>query len=560
MKRGLLALLVSLCALLFVAAMPISVRAEAQQLTPKWQQTFPDSIHWYLRTSLGILLVRSGKALIALDGGDGKQLWSFPDIEINGRLGTSWLAQRGNNLFEIPGYSILLINRARLNGSKDEIGELLAVDLWTGEVLWKQPALEDLAALVPLYDSGKILLVTRKLATERAVFESLPYVQPAVFLSLADAGPPFRPQMYLIDISTGRMDWKNEYPRALGPLFFDVREIYGRLFLHEANGKGSTILGSVDLQTGNRSWESSGSPNFSLATMPALQAVNDHVIMGSNGVAAFDPVSGSPAWNATNIGHVAGLITDGDTVLGSGSKGAFALDPKTGGIRWRTRGWGPVTDPVLYKESHILAFCDFTDMIVLDASSGKILRKVPLDLKEKPEWVSRIGKKYLLVFTLEDTGVYDVEAGKKIAFEAETRGTFPGAAFLMRQQYVPSVGAPAPPADIRRDLQQAWPSILERAKKSENGQKTLERLQLFLDSAADGPDSSDSTVYASDVGNWRLWRVNPQTGQTEAIELKGSQPDANMLFGLAYLVAGKTLEAVEWKSSYKTYLFEFPQK
>src|SRR5271154_1928937 len=150
MKRSLLALLAPLLALLSVAAMPIGVRAEALDLTPKWQQTFPDSVRWYLRTSLGILLVRSGKALIALDGVDGKQLWSFPEIEINGWLGTSRLAARGNNLIEIPGYSILLINRAKLNGSKDETGELLAVDLWTGEVLWKQPALEDLATLVPL--------------------------------------------------------------------------------------------------------------------------------------------------------------------------------------------------------------------------------------------------------------------------------------------------------------------------------------------------------------------------------------------------------------------------
>jgi len=557
MKRSLLTLLASLLALLSVASMPIGVRAAAPDLTPKWQQTFPDSVHWYLRTSLGILLVRSGKALIALDGVDGKQLWSFPEIEINGWLGTSRLAARGNNLFEIPGYSILLINRARLNGSKDEIGELLAVDLWTGEVLWKRSALEDLAALVPLYDSGRILLVTRKLATERVVFKSLPYVQPAVFLALADSSPPFRPQMYSIDISTGRMDWKNECPRVLGPLFFDVRELYGRLFLHEANGKGSTILGSVDLQTGSRSWESSGSPNFSLATMPALQAVNDHVIMGSHGVTAFDPASGSPAWSATKIGPVSGLITDGDTILGTGSKGAFALDAKTGDIRWRTRGWGPVTNPLLY-ESHILAFCDVTDVIVLDASSGKILRKVPLGLKEKPEWVSQVGKKYFLAFTGEDTGVYDVEAGKKIAFEAETKGTFPGIAFLMRQQYAPSAGAPAPPTDIRRDLQRAWPPILERAKKSENGQKTLERLQLFLNSAADGPDSSDSTVYGTDVGNWRLWRVDPQTGHTEAIELKGSQPDVSLDLGLAYFVTGKTLEAVEWNSPYKTYQFEFP--
>jgi len=559
MKRSLLAPLAPLLALLSFAAMPIGVRAGGLDLTPKWQQTFPDSVRWYLRTSLGILLVRSGKALIALDGVDGKQLWSFPEIEINGWLGTSRLAARGNNLFEIPGYSILLINRAKLNGSKDETGELLAVDLWTGEVLWKQAALEDLATLVPLYDSGRILLVTRKLASERVVFDSLPYVQPAVFLALADASPPFHPEMYLMDISTGRMDWKSEYPRALGPLFFDVRELYGHLFLHEANGKGSTILGSIDLQTGNRSWESAGSPNFSLGAMPMLQAVNDHVIMGSNGVAAFDPASGIPAWNATEIGHVAGLITDGDTVLGSGSKGAFALDAKTGGVRWRTRGWGYVTNPVLYKESHILAFCDVTDVIVLDTSSAKILRKVPLGLREKPEWVSRVGKKYLLAFTGEDTGVYDVESGKKIAFEAETKGTFPGASFLMRQ-YMPSVGAAAPPVDIRRDLQQAWPSILERAKKSENGQKTLERLQLFLNSAADGPDSSDSTVYGTDVGNWTLWRVNPQTGHTEAIEFEGSQPDASLNLGLAYFVSGKTLEAVEWNSSYKTYQFEFPQK
>jgi hypothetical protein len=83
---------------------------------------------------------------------------------------------------------------------------------------------------------------------------------------------------------------------------------------------------------------------------------------------------------------------------------------------------------------------------------------------------------------------------------------------------MPLEGASAPPSDLRRDLQRTWPSIVERVQKKENVQKTIERLQLFLNGGDDGPDSTDSTVYATDAGAWTLWRVNPETGHSETVE------------------------------------------
>jgi outer membrane protein assembly factor BamB len=564
MKKSVLTIAAAVVAfLLAFVSTPAAAHAAVPDLIAKWQQTFPDSVRWYVRTSLGILLVRSGTSLTAVDGVDGTKIWSLPEIEIGGWLGKTRLASRGDNLLEIPGYSILLINRAKLNKSKAKIGELLALDLWTGQLLWSQPELDNLATLVPRYESGKVLLVTTK-----------PAVMSGKDLLMMDIGPvpypnlvtlpygtiPFRAGLSLMDPLTGKTDWRTEYPRNFAiSSFFDVREIYGRLLLYEADYWGAITMRAVDFGSGNKLWEFNGRRNPSLLNMPLLpQNMENHIILEDSGVVGLDPNSGDRTWNTSKIGSVAGLVADGDAVLGVGSKGAFALDAKTGAALWQSSEYGHATNPLFYKDGNILAFCTTADVIVLDASSGHLLRKIPLYLDAEPFWISRVGKKFLIAFSDSQAGVYDLEAGKKIGFEDKAKGALPSLSFLMRQ-YLPSLGDPAPPPDIRRQLQQGWPSILERAKQNENSQKMVERLQPFLGSTVDdGFDSSDSTVYAtSGIDNWRLWHVNPETGLTEAVELKGSQPDASLAMGLAFFVDGKTLKAVEWKSSYRQIRFEF---
>src|SRR5580700_5495414 len=98
--------------------------AAAQSTELKWQKIFAKEISWYVRTSPGILLVKSDKGLTALDGSDGRQLWELPDVEPGGinLRNISGLLLRGKNILEVPGLGVLLINRVKLSG--DSAGRL----------------------------------------------------------------------------------------------------------------------------------------------------------------------------------------------------------------------------------------------------------------------------------------------------------------------------------------------------------------------------------------------------------------------------------------------------
>jgi len=189
-------------------------RAQAPALSPAWDRQLPQSIEWYVRTSEGVLIVRAGETLSAIDGLDGKLLWSLPYIEIGGAYAPKkeLLAKmaggstRGRNLLEVPGLSILLINRAKLS-KQDDPGHLLGVDLWSGKILWQQPELDNLFQLIPFYEHGRVLLVTSN-ATEA---ETIASYQTGVGCNFDPCNGGltyfFRPHMTLLDPLTGHADW-----------------------------------------------------------------------------------------------------------------------------------------------------------------------------------------------------------------------------------------------------------------------------------------------------------------------------------------------------------------
>jgi len=105
-----------------------------QSLEPRWKHDFPKEINWYVRTSTGILLVRWGKTLTAVDGVDGRQLWELTNIEPSTFYDRDTAeSARGKNLLEVPALGIVLLNRVKL--AADAEGKLIALNLDTGQRL-----------------------------------------------------------------------------------------------------------------------------------------------------------------------------------------------------------------------------------------------------------------------------------------------------------------------------------------------------------------------------------------------------------------------------------------
>jgi outer membrane protein assembly factor BamB len=501
--------------------------AQSQLLGTSWEKQFTQSINWFVRTSAGVLLVRAGKSLSAIDGVEGRQLWSIPDFGIAGGDAP------GKNLLEIPGFSIVLANRATLPGQ--DSGRLLAIDLWSGAIHWQQSETDDLLQIIPFYDSGRVLLITTK--TDKPL-NALNIVRQAAASYYVGGPYPFRPQMILLDPLTGRADWKAEYPRVFLPRFLDFREWHGQLYLHECLDIGGFVLGRVDLKNGDRLWEFTRDELVSYGAPPALQFADEHVIFAAKDVFAFGPDSKAPVWSVRHLGKIRQLVLHQNLILGAGAGGAFAIESRTGALRWKIKSSGAATDPVLYQPENALVFFDKMRLFIVDVETGKILRRTVHRFGSEPRFIRSMGGKFVLAVGDDNAVLYDVATGEYLTALPKPTAEFPSVNFMVKR-HSPDFGAPNAPGDLRRQLQDGWDKISSAGEKSQANQIGITRLKSFL--AVDS-----TTVYGKKFAgdSWKLWCVNPTTGAVQQFAATGSQADASSALGLAYLVRGARLQAV----------------
>ena len=151
------------CAALMWASLNGGTPASGQTLELRWKKDFPKSVSWYVRTSPGILIVKSGKSLTAVDGKDGRQLWELSDVRISGMAFAEvpGALERGRNLLEVQGMGVLLLNGVKLPSNSDR--RFVALNLMTGEQLWDGPLVDEMMTLVPLYETGEIVVVSRRI-------------------------------------------------------------------------------------------------------------------------------------------------------------------------------------------------------------------------------------------------------------------------------------------------------------------------------------------------------------------------------------------------------------
>lgn len=509
-------------------------RAQAPDLSPAWDRQLPHSIEWYVRTSEGILLVRAGKTLSAIDGVDGRLLWSLPYIEMGGAfLPEGNIRERGTNLLEVPGLSILLINRAKLS-KQDGPGHLLGVDLWSGKILWQQPELDTLIQLIPFYERGRVLLVTAK---DAAGIEAMSVLTLAASCSLGvcvmiESPYTFRPQLILLDPLTGHADWTAQYPRLFTDWALDFRELGGQVYLYEP----PFIVGRVDMDNGKRLWEFTKNYPLFPYQVPELGFAHGRVILAMKDVFAFDPGSKEPVWTAPHMGLIRGLGFDQDLILGTGDKGAFALDSSTGALRWKIKTSGHATNLVLDEKDSAVAFCDNKNLVLVDVATGKILRRTPHRLGSDPDFIVPIGKNFILVLGDNLAALLEISSGERLDSFPRPEREFPAFSFLVDQRVL--AGNASPPSDMARQLRNSWAKISAEESQNQAASAGLTRLQSFL-------TGYSAVVFGnkSPLGGWKFRRIDAVTGDMQQFDVKEGQPDPGSSLGLVYTVTGDHLRA-----------------
>ena len=522
---------------LLVASFFCATPNVAQSLKLSWKKDFPKSVSWYVRTSPGILLVRSGKSLTALDGEDGRQLWMLPEVQIGEEplAGMPGTFQRGLNVLEVPAMGVLLLNGAKLPGNSDR--RLIGLNLMTGQKLWDKDEVDELMTVIPLYERGQIVLVSRRpqkkiLAAEMAASVATPL--PGVF-ALANLFPyPYRFEFERLDLASGKILWNSEYPHTFTPGPTNVRAFGAYLFIDFRNH----VLGCVDLANRKLLWEDHsrrfGSGSLSLP----LQISNGWLIYGSTDVQALDPATETPGWRIEKLGKVTGIFVHDGLAVAVGEKLIVAVDAANGTERWRKKTHGHTTNLIWDKESDGLVYVDWKGLHHVARVSGKSLLDAPLDLDSQPYRIRMASPECLLTIGYRETNCFSLKTGKRIFREGKLSGLFRSEAFLdewpmpefgqalQRMVSVPSEGT-------------EWESIRHGTLLSAESVKNLEERSSEQEGALETYQTE------SEDGVRKIWWVDPQTNRQMVIRPAAQQHDVSRRLGNVYAVDGKMLWAAK---------------
>jgi hypothetical protein len=306
-----------------------------------------------------------------------------------------------------------------------------------------------------------------------------------------------------------------------------------------------------------------------------IQFLGKKIVLAGKGIYALDALTLAPLWTAKKLDWIYDLVVGEEVIFASGKKGVVALDESSGEILWRVEAEKGATNLVWFEEENLLVFSDNTGLVMVNGSSGEIVRRRSLDLEERIVFLRKVGLDFLLVSTGKDVALLEREAWEPI-----WKDTAPDAALAPVDYLVtyprPKLGSAGmwgelgvkkpgfwsglwsgqsgvatfqPREQTERQLRGAWDMLRQQAEGHAPAQTLLERLQTGIEGG-----SERMPVYATEVAKdtWKLWRIDSSTGGREEWFVNGSQPDVIEGFGLAYIVSGDTLRAVRLTASAST--------
>jgi hypothetical protein len=271
----------------------------------------------------------------------------------------------------------------------------------------------------------------------------------------------------------------------------------------------------------------------------SLHFADGRIILPAKDLVALESASNQPVWTVRHLGKISGLLIDKGSILGAAGRNAFAIDALSGTVRWKMSAKSNFTNPVLLPEQNAVILCNKTDLLIIETSSGKVLRQAKTNLDENPITLRRIGKEFVLATRAHASTLFNI-SGERFSDEPIIETTFPPVSFAVSQPF-PPVGTREVHEDFRDQLEANW-NWLDKASANGPGQSYLSQLQLAL-----GQHSSRGEIYAARVNghpSWALWRINPVTGVKEEFEISGVKPDADPVSGLLYFVQRDTLRAL----------------
>jgi outer membrane protein assembly factor BamB len=509
-----------------LGALSLLARPGAAQLgEPRWQKEFPDSVSWFARTSPGILLVRAGRSLTALDPLDGRQLWSFTDVEFVGhtRLLSRPPSGRASNILEVPGTGVLLLNRAKFPG--DSQGHLVAFNLTTGERLWELPQIENLTKAIPLAGTTQAVLVSTLLQTAMDALERTSFI-------LSDSslwpGYEFHFEFRRIDALTGKIVWTSEFKKIFFPGEFEVNALGDQLVVYVQN----RVIGSFSLADGSHLWQEGqlGQRDNRLPRLPLLRA-NGHLVYVKKNVRAVDGATKQLVWEIRDLGKVTGIILAGDTVIAVGHSQVAAVDSSTGKQDWRNETYGHSTNLLWDKRSDTILYVDGRGLHGVDRKSGKHLLDAPLLADDPPQFLSFAGSETVVAISRKQVSAYDIHTGKKLFDGGKPDGFF--------SSYASLASTPLPNEGGGLNLWTVTPAETGGLEGSVKNGLLPPEWQSRIVGLPDSPYGvTDAYETTTDTGDTKIWWIDPESNRKVEITPAGAQHDISLALGMVFVAEG----------------------
>lgn len=495
--------------------------ARPQSLETRWSKEFPSDIEWYVRTAPGILVVKSGHGLTALDARDGRQLWALPEVQGSGPAhGAEDVPYyKGRNLVEVPEMGVLLLNRMKLPGDSD--GQLMGMNLETGERLWKQPQIDDLKGVILLPAAPDVILISihldRKMLARNAILTAGRV--PALYY-------PYHLQFRRLNPLTGETRWMTEYPRTFYTAVQNVSVVGDHLFLNHSN----VLLVCFDLATGNQLWEeeSKGTGYFPPLPMGKMEGL---VIYSQKTVRAADPATNKISWEVKNLGKVEGIaLCDGIFVF-IGDDNMAAVDAKTGSERWRIKTHDHATNILWDRPTDTIIYVDGKGLHTIERTSGKALMSTKLDRPGHdvydPVAIRMGGTETAVLIAKGEVFAYNFKTGKHIVTAGELLGFYP--AYVLREEPGSDDGEASATAaqggTLKIDREAREGTLL-----SASAQKNLAEYHTAVETGLDAYETQ------SEDGARKIWWIDEKTNLQQGFGVIGTQHDVSRQLGMVFAV------------------------
>jgi outer membrane protein assembly factor BamB len=520
-----------LCVLFFLGP-----SANSQTLKLNWTKEFSKPVSWYVRTSPGILLVKSGNSLTALDGKDGRELWALRDVRLDSIsvADIPGAEKRGLNVLEVPWMGVLLLNGARLPSNAER--RLIALNLMTGERLWDAAPLDEMMTVIPVYESGQIVVVLRRVQKKILVAEAAAATASEVpFLFASGVLPyPYRFELEKLDLATGKIAWNAEYPRTFTPGTTYVSAFGNHLFVYF----GNRFLGCVDLASGKVAWEDGAKHLWSASLPMPLEMANGRLVYVSKEVQAIDPETEKVAWTMEDLGKVTGLFVYDGLAVAIGEKRMAAVDAETGKERWRVKTHGHTTNLLWDRGSDTLVYADWKGLHRVERATGKLLVDGKLQTDTAPYYLRMAGPTSVVAIGYNETDGYDAMSGKLLFTEGKLNALFRSDMFLDDwplpedgQEMVRMVRAPFGDAE--------WENVHRLTLLSGAA------LQNLAQSATDRDGILDVYQTEPEIGSTKIWWMDEKTNKEMVIRPTAQKHDVSRAMGNVFAVNGKMLWAAK---------------